>query len=170
MTFVLRLVAEPDAERAHRIGTDRMPHLGQGGGELLHALRYPDQGPHGIAQRRGLDQQLERRDKPRIILANRATPATGTANPPLWQRLRIEVGLAAIDRRTGEAGDLRHGRKTASTRSAYLGCRKQAPPPLVQPRTHRVPSQPHRRLVDHAIDLRRFAENRNPPNLSQSDA
>jgi hypothetical protein len=42
----------------------------------------------------GSTQQLERGDKPRIILANRATPATGTANPPLRQRLRIEVGLA----------------------------------------------------------------------------
>jgi hypothetical protein len=67
--------------------------------------------------------------------------------------------LPTIDRRTGEAGDLRHGRKTASTRGAHLRCRKQAPPALLQPRTHRVPSQPNRRLVDHAIDLHRFAVN-----------
>jgi hypothetical protein len=84
-----------------------MPHLGEGCGELLHAFRYPHQRPHGIAQRGGLDQALERREELGVDLAKRTTPATGSANPPLWQRLPIEIVLAAIDRRAGEPGNLR---------------------------------------------------------------
>src|SRR5205807_3469600 len=135
-----------------------------------HAFRNPDQRPHGIAQRRRLDQALERGDEPRIVLANRATTATGTANPPLRQRLRIDILLAAIDRRPGEPGDLRDDRQTASTSGPRLRRREHAPPSLVEPRADRIPSQPYRGLVDHATDLSLFAENRNPQHLSQSDA
>src|SRR5579859_1604987 len=139
--------------RAHRVGTDRMPHLGQGCGKLLHAFRHPDQRPHRIAQRRRLDQALERRDKPRIVLANRAATTTGTANLPLRQRLCIEILLAAIDRRAGEPGDFRDDHQTASTSAPHLRCRKQAPPPLVQPRADRIPSQPNGGLVGNVIWL-----------------
>jgi hypothetical protein len=102
--------------------------------------------------------------------SHRATPAAATANPPLRQRLRIEIQLAAIDRRTGKAGDLRHDRQAASTRCPHLCGREKAPPPLVKPRAHRVPSQANGGLVDHPTDLRLFAKNRNPQSLSQSDA
>jgi hypothetical protein len=93
--------------RTHRVGADRMPHLREGCGQLLHAFGHPDQGPHGIAQGHGLHQALERGDETRIILAERTTPATGAANLPLRQRLRVEILFAPIDRRTGEPGDLR---------------------------------------------------------------
>src|SRR5208283_2417267 len=108
--------------------------------------------------------------EPRIVLAKRATTAPGTANLPLWQRLCIEITLAAIDRRTGEPGDFRDNRETTSTSSPHLGRRKQSPRPLIELRANRVPSQPNGGLVDHATDLPRFAENRNPQHLSQSDA
>jgi hypothetical protein len=98
------------------------------------------------------------------------TTATGAANPPLRQRLCIDILLAAIDRRAGEPGDLRDDRETASTSRPHLRRRKQPPPPLVEPRADSIPSQSYRGLVDHAIDLPRFAENRNPQYLSQSDA
>src|SRR5581483_7312372 len=156
--------------RAHRVGTDRMPHLRQGCGKLLYAFRHPEQRPHGIPQRRRLNQALERGDEPRVVLANRATTTTGTANPPLRQRLRVNILLAAIDRRAGQPGDLRDGRETASTSGPRLRRREQATPSLVELRADRVPSQPNGRLVDHATDLSLFAENRNPQNLSQSDA
>jgi len=170
--LAIRLAREPEFHQlcTHAIGTDRVPHLRQGCGKLLHALRHPDQGPHGIAQRRGLDQALERGDEPRIVLAKRATTATGTANLPLRQRVCIEITLAAIDRRTGEPGDFRDNRETTSTSSPHLGRRKQSPRPLIELRANRVPSQPNGGLVDHATDLPRFAENRNPQHLSQSDA
>src|SRR5579871_5938996 len=51
-----------------------------------------------------------RGNESQIVLANRAATATGTANPPLRQRLRVNILLAAIDRRTGEPGDLRDDR------------------------------------------------------------
>ena len=98
----------------------------------------------------------------------RPPPARRTC--PFWQRLCIEITLAAIDRRTGEPGDFRDNRQTASTSSPHLGRRKQSPPPLIELRANRVPSQPNGGLVDHATDLPRFAENRNPQHLSQSDA
>ena len=120
-----------------------MPHLREGCGQLLHAFRYPDQGPHGIAKRRGLDQALERRDEPRIVLAQRATPATGPANPPLRQRLRIEINLATIDRRTGEPGDLRDGRETASTRVRTSAAANKRRPHS----SSREPTVSHRRRI-----------------------
>jgi hypothetical protein len=76
-----------------------MPHLGEHCGELLHAFR---QGPRRIAERRRLDEALERGDKPRVVLAKRTTPATATTNPPLRQRASAEILLTAINRRTGE--------------------------------------------------------------------
>src|ERR1700757_3555754 len=86
------------------------------------------------------------------------------------QRLGIEILLAAIDRRTGEPGDLRNARQTASTRGPYLRGSKQAPPPLIKLRDNPTPPQPNRSLGGHATHLRLFAENRNPANPSQSVA
>ncbi len=39
-SLAVRLAREPELHqlRVYRIGTDRMPHLGQGCGELLHAF------------------------------------------------------------------------------------------------------------------------------------
>src|SRR6516225_1672294 len=70
----------------------------------------------------------------------------------------------------GRPGNRRDQRQAASTRCPHLGCREQPPPPLVEPRANHVPSQPNASLVDHATDLPWLAENRNPRNLSQSDA
>ena len=83
-----------------------MSHLGQGCRELLQAFRYPDQGPHGITQRRRLDEALERRDQPRIGIRKRATPATRATNLSLRQQFRVEIIFATIDGRTGEPSDL----------------------------------------------------------------
>jgi hypothetical protein len=158
--LAVRLAREPEFHqfRAHRVGTDRMPHLRQGRGKLLHAFRHPDQRSHGIAQRRRLNQALERGDQLRIVLANRAATATSTANLPLRQRLCIEILLAAIDRRAGELGDFRDHNQTAATSGSHLRRSEQAPPPLVEPRAHHVPSQPNGGLVDHATDLTQLAQ------------
>src|SRR5271165_6300607 len=170
--LAIGLAREPELRqlRADRIGADRMSHLGQCRGELRHAFRYPDQGPHGIAQCRRFDQPLERRDEPRVGFRYRPTPASGTANPPLRKRLAVEVVFAAIDRRTSKPGNLRDQRETAATGAPDLRRRKQPPTTLVKPRPDRLPSQPNRRLVDHAIELRLFATSRNPQHLSHSDA
>ena len=58
----------------------------------------------------------------------------------------------------------------ASTAAPHLGRRKQPPPSLVELRANRVPSQPNGTLIDHAIDLALSVKNRNPQDLSQSDA
>jgi len=104
------------------------------------------------------------------VFANRATPAPSAANAPLRQRFCVDIILAAIDRRTGEPGDLRYNRETAPTSSPHLPRRKQSPPPLVELRADRFPSLPNRVLVDHTTDLRPFTQHRNPRHPSHSDA
>jgi hypothetical protein len=75
-----------------------MPHLGQRCRQLLHAFRHPDQGSHGVAQCRRLDQALERRDEARIDLRYRPTPTSAATNTTLRERLGIKVIFAAVDR------------------------------------------------------------------------
>ena len=120
--------------------------------------------------RTGAPQALECRDEPRIVFANRATPAPSAANAPLRQRFCVDIILAAIDRRTGEPGDLRYNRETAPTSSPHLPRRKPSPPPLVELRADRFPSLPNCVLVDHTTDLRLFTQHRNPRHPSYSDA
>src|SRR5271166_3811809 len=147
-----------------------MPHLGQSRRQLLHAFRHPDQGPHGIAQGRGFNQAFERGDQLRIVFTDRPTPAPGAANLSLRRRWRVEIILAAINRRTRQPGDVRHHRQTAPTGAPYLTRRKQSPSSLVQLRANRFPSLPNRVLVDHPSDLHPLALHRNPPSPSHSAA
>ena len=170
--LAIGLAREPELPQllAHRVGADRMSHLGQGRRELLHAFRHPDQGPHRITQRRRLDQPFERANEPRIVLRARATPAAGAANAPPRQRCRIQIILPAIDCRTSQPGDLGDGRKTTPPSAPHLARGKQPPSPLVELRTNRFPPAPNRVLVDHPTDLRRLAQCRNPRNPSHSVA
>ncbi len=83
---------------AHGIGADWMAHCRQRVSELVHALRHPDQGPHGIAEDGRLDEALELGHKLRIRFGNGPPPAPRAANHPLRQRLYVEIVLTAIDR------------------------------------------------------------------------
>ena len=170
--FAIELAREAELYQllVHGVGADRMSHRGQGRRQLLQAFRHPDQRPHGIAQRRGLDQALEGRHEPRIVVAKRTTPAARAANVPFRQRVRVEIILAAIDRRTGKPRDLRDGRKTAPSGGPHLGRRKQPSSPLVELRADRLPSLPNRIRVDHTIELRPLAADRNPLHPSHSAA
>ena len=100
---------------------------------------------------------------------NRLAPATVAANLPLRQRLRVEIVLAAIDRRAGEPGDPRDDRETAPAGGPHLARREQSPPALVELRADRLPAIPNGVLVDHATDLM-FAAGWNPRHLSHTDA
>jgi hypothetical protein len=154
----------------HGIGTDRMAHRRQRRRQLVHALRYPDQWPHRIAQRRGLDEAFQLVDKLRVVLSNGPTPTAGAANPAFRQRFGVEIVLAAIDRRAGEPGDPRHNRQTAPPGGLDLGRREHAPSPFVKLAADRIPAKLNGVLVDHAIDVRLFANIRNPGRLSHTDA
>ena len=65
-------------------------------------LADPYQGPHGIAQGRRFDEPLEFRKEPGINLGDSPAPAAGTANLVFSKRFRIQIVLAAIDRRAGK--------------------------------------------------------------------
>ena len=147
-----------------------MAHRRQCRCKFVHALGHPDQGPHGVAQRGRLDQALEFGDEPWIVLGNRLAPTTGAANLPLCQRRRVEIVLAAIDRRTGEPGDPRDDREPAPSSGAHLASRKQPPAALIERRANRFPAIANGVLVDHATDLRLFAQIGNPRSLSHTDA
>ena len=171
LAIVLAREAELHQLLAHRVGADRMAHLRQRRGELVHALRHPDQRAHGIAERRRLDEALQARARGRIALA-----ATALRPPPLRRTCpfgsgaAVEIVLAAIDRRAGEPGDPRHDRETAPAGRLHLGRREQAPPALVELRADRLPAIANGIFVDHATDLRLFAEIRNPASPSHTDA
>jgi hypothetical protein len=116
--------AELDQLLVHRIGADRMARRRQRSSEFFHALGNPDQGPHGIAQGRGFDEPPEFSNETRISLANRPPPATGTANSAFRQRFRIEIVLAAIDRRAGKTRNPRHDGQTTPPSGSHLSRRE----------------------------------------------
>jgi len=81
----------------------------------------------GVAKHSGLDQALERRREIRIVLANRAAPATGTANPSL---------------RAGQAQAGRTGDPRRSAIAAAVDLQEPAraqPKPARRPHSHRSP-------------------------------
>jgi hypothetical protein len=141
----------------NRVGADRMAHRRQRDGELLHALRHPQQGALGIAQRDRLDEALQLVNQPRIALAHRPAPAAGTANPPPRQRRGVQIVLAAIDRRAGEPGDPGDHSQPAPAGSTHLGRRKHATAALIKVASDRLPAIPDGVRVDHATDLRLLA-------------
>ena len=155
---------------AHGIGADRMAHCRQCLSELVHALRHPDQGPHGISESYRLDEALELGHKSWIRFGNGPAPATRAANLALRQRLRVEIVLTAIDRRASEPRDPRHNRETAPSRGPHLGSCEQSPASLVELAADRVPAILNGALVDHATGIRLFADIRNPARLSHSGA
>ncbi len=170
LAIVLAREAELHQLLAHGIGADRVPHRRQRLGQLVHALRHPDQRPYRIAEGCRLDKALELGHKLWIRFGNGPASATAATNLPLRQRLRIEIVLAAIDRRAGEPGDPRDNRKTAPAGGPHLGRCEQAPPPLVEPDADRVPAILNGVLVDHATDIPLFAQIRNPSRLSHTVA
>src|SRR6516164_4020601 len=101
---------------------------------------------------------------------------SGRRPPPARRTRPFDSGCASrsclprliVER--AKPGDLRNDRQTASTSGPHLRRRKQASSPLVELRADHVPSQLNGGLVDHATDLPLFAKNRNPQDLSQSDA
>src|SRR5262245_66429289 len=66
LAIALAREAELHEFLAHRVGADWMSHRRQRLGELVHALRYPDQRAHGATKRRRLDKTLHCRSQPAL--------------------------------------------------------------------------------------------------------
>src|SRR6188472_2500585 len=133
-----------------------MAHRRQRLSQLVHTLRHPDQWPHGIAQRRRLDQAPKLGDQLQIVLAYSLAPTTDAPNPPLCNRLRVEIILAPTNRRAGQPRHPCDNRKTAPTRSSNLRRREHPPPALVELATDCLPAISNGIFVDHQTDLRPF--------------
>src|SRR5208283_3406245 len=162
--------AKFDQFLAHGVGADRMSHRCQRFSEFVHALGNPYQGPHGIAQGRWFDEPLEFSNEAGINLGYSPTPAAGTANLVFCRRFRIQIVLAAIDRRAGKTSNPRHDGETAPPSGSHLSRREQPPPAFVELAPNGIPAISNRAFVDHATRLRPRAEIRNPSKPSHTDA
>jgi hypothetical protein len=105
-----------------------------------------------------------------IDLGDSPAPAAGPANLISCERFRIQVVLAAIDRRAGKTGNPRHDGEAAPPSSSHLGRREQSPPAFVELASNRIPAISNAVFVDHAPRLRLFVEIRNPGKTSHPDA
>src|SRR6476646_378594 len=150
LAIVLTREAELDELLLHRVGADRMAHLAQSLGELVHALRHPDQRAHGIAQRRRFDKASQRRNEPRVLLSHSLATGAAAANPTLRQGFAGEIVLAAVDGGARKPRDARDNRERPPTGRPHLAGREQAPPSLVEFRADRFPPGANRIFVDHA--------------------
>ena len=150
------------------IGADRMASGRQRICQLVHALRHPDQGPHGVAERRGFDEALEFSDQSWIVCGDTLAATAGASRLAFRQRLIVELVRAAIDCRAGQTGHFRDDLQAAPPRRLDLGRREQPPPSLVERTFDPVPTSLYRCMIDHADELRLFARRRNPDGLSHT--
>ncbi len=141
-----------------------MPHAPQRRRQLGMAFRHPYEWPHGIAERRRLEQPQQILQKRRIGLHERRTSTAGTTNLRPRAIGRFQVLQAAIDRAPCYSCRPRYRAHATVARSPSLGRRKQAPIALVETRAHRLVPVPNRCLVNHPIVIDIQLMLGNPPN------
>ena len=90
---------------------------------------------------------------PVILEITAQAPGQSAEEMERYYTIPIEVGLAAIDRRTGKPADLRNDGETASTRGPHLRRRKQAARPLIQVAAKHGEPFANRRFVYHPASL-----------------
>ena len=133
----------------HRVRADRVPHLSEGLGELLAALRHPPKRLLWQADRHRLDEAPEVVDNSRIADRQRLATAALAAHTPLGKRPFVEIVLAAIDGRARDPGDPLNDGEAAITGGLHLVCGKQPTATLVELGAHRLPPSSDAILVDH---------------------
>ena len=104
-----------------------------------------------------------------INLGDSPAPATGTANLVFCKRFRIQIVLAAADRRAGKTRNPRHDGQTTPPSRSHLSRREQSPPAFVELAPNGIPAISNGVFVDHPTDLRLFAKVRNPGDLNHAD-
>src|SRR5208337_3779025 len=134
----------------HAGGADLVAHLAQRGGELVVALRNPEQRTHRIAERRRFHDAPQIFDQRRVLARQRSTTAAGLTNAARRKRPAIELLQATPERRARVSGDLRDGLQPSPPGRAYLPRREQSSPPLVELRADVVPAAANRLRIDHA--------------------
>ena len=142
-------VAEARQQALHAAGADLVALLLQRDGQLVVALRHPQQGAHGIAERGRLDDAAQVLHQRRVS-AQRPPAATGAPNPPLRQRRGNEIRLAAAECRARNPGDLRDRLQTTPTRRPDLSGCEHPPPALIELAADGLPAFANRLPVDHA--------------------
>ncbi len=153
---------------ANRLVADLMAQPREFRGQLFQALGHPDQCPHRIAKRHGLDETAQIIDERRILLAECQATAALAAHAIFRERASIEIVLAAIDRRARQTCDLGDGGEPAIASGPHLGSSEQPPPAFVEPVAKAVPTFFDALPVDHVSAIVVFAGDGNPPTVSHS--
>ena len=97
------------------------------------------------SQGRRIDEPRKFGNEAGINLGDSPTPAPARRTC-LGKRFRIQIVLAAIDRRAGKTRYPRHNGQTAPPTGSHLGCRKQPPPAFVELAPNGVPAVSKSRL------------------------
>jgi hypothetical protein len=156
-------VAERRQQSFHADGADLMAHPAQRGGELVVALRHPQQRTHRIAERRRFDNAPQIADQRRVLAHQSWTAPARPTMRLLWNG----VASNCFKPRTSVERAYPVTLATASRPPlgwANLRRREQASPPLAELRAHIVPAAANRSRVDHA---HRHTAPRNPAAPSQ---
>src|SRR5208283_2706058 len=146
----LPAVAERRQQPLHADGADLVAHLAQRGGQLVVALRHPQQRTHRIAKRRRFHNAPQILAKRRVLTRQRSTTAAGLTNATGRKRRRVELLQATPERRARDSGDLGDGFQAAPPRRTNLPRGKQSSPTLVEFRADVVPAAANRLRIDHA--------------------
>jgi hypothetical protein len=124
---------------------------------------------HRIAESVRLDQSPQRLAQSRVFVAERAPAAALTADAPGRQRRRVQIVLAAIDRRARQPRNLGNQRQPAAPSRPDRRRREQPTPARVQLAPQRLPSNPDRRRINHKKRLTPPARQKESlPKLSDS--
>jgi hypothetical protein len=158
----LAAVARLFKQSRQAAGRDPMPHRGQSRRQFGMALRHPQQGPHGIAERRGFQDGAQIRQQRRVNLGERAAPATGAANLARLKFERLKVREAAANCAARQTGRPRHASDAAMARRERLRRGEQAPATLVEAGAQKLVAKTNRNLVDHRKRIADACDRVNP--------
>src|SRR5262249_25282921 len=164
LAIALAREAELHEFLAHRVGADWMSHRRQRLGELVHALRYPDQRAHGVTKRRRLDKTLQCRSESGVGRADGLAAGAGSTHLALGQRSSIQIVLPARPVIRETTARLPQPAALTSPAANNRRPRSSSFEPTVSQRV---------RMASSSImpsELRLFVRNRNPSDLSHSAA
>ena len=97
-------------------GRDAMPQRDQGRRKFGMALRHPQQGPHGIAKRRGFEDGAQIRQQRRGDLREREASTAGAENLARVKFERLQIFQTAADGAARQSRRPRHSSDAAVPR------------------------------------------------------
>ena len=113
----------------------------------------PQQGPHGIAKRRGFEDGAQIRQQRRVDLREREASTTGAANLARVKFERLQIFQTAADGAARQSRRPRHSSDAAVPRRPRFRRRGQTPATLVQAGDQTLVAKTNRNLIDHSAGI-----------------